>query len=174
MRQRKRLPHDFVLLLSQPESILVSTPHNTPLIMGGRHNFFEDPMLSGWDISKTKSCGRRFRCLTLYNRKLTVRGSATARLNECETKRHRFSHWQVQNECGFIVSDTLSWVACFITASSGISGDRSPLLKPQIGWTLTLTVNSVFLSWLSRNTYFLINDFSISGPIVDQIIVCLY
>ena len=39
---------------------------NTTLIMGGSHKNFEDPMLSGWDKSKSKSCGRRFRCLTLY------------------------------------------------------------------------------------------------------------
>ena len=29
--------------------ILVSTPDNTPLIMGGRLKNFEDPVLSGWD-----------------------------------------------------------------------------------------------------------------------------
>ena len=27
--------------------ILVSTPHNTPIIMGGRHKNFEDPRLEG-------------------------------------------------------------------------------------------------------------------------------
>ena len=69
-----------------------------------------------------------------YRGKLTenTRSSATARLNEGETKRLRFSHSQVWNECSFIVSDTLSWVAHFIAASPGISGDRSPLLKPPI------------------------------------------
>ena len=49
------------------------------------------------------------------NTRLLVRGSATARLIEGESKRLRFSHSQVQNECSFIVSDTLSLVSCFIT-----------------------------------------------------------
>jgi hypothetical protein len=32
----------------------VSTPHNTPLIMGERHKDFEDPSTCGQDIRKTK------------------------------------------------------------------------------------------------------------------------
>ena len=44
----------------------VSTPNNTPLIMWGRHNIFED--LSTWalDIRTTNMCERHFCCLTLY------------------------------------------------------------------------------------------------------------
>ena len=34
--------------------ILVSTPHNTPLIMGDRQQNFEDPITWTWDIRKTK------------------------------------------------------------------------------------------------------------------------
>ena len=34
--------------------ILVSTPHNTPLIMGDRHKNVEDPMTWTRDIRKTK------------------------------------------------------------------------------------------------------------------------
>ena len=34
--------------------ILVSTPHNTPLIMGDRHKNFEDPITWARDIRKTK------------------------------------------------------------------------------------------------------------------------
>jgi hypothetical protein len=33
---------------------LVCIPHNKGVIMGGRHKFFKDPMLSGQDIRKTK------------------------------------------------------------------------------------------------------------------------
>jgi hypothetical protein len=32
----------------------VSTPHNTPLIMGDRHQNFEDPSTGAQDIRKTK------------------------------------------------------------------------------------------------------------------------
>ena len=34
--------------------ILVSTPHNTPLIMGDRHQNFEDSSTGAQDIKKTK------------------------------------------------------------------------------------------------------------------------
>ena len=34
--------------------ILVPTPHNIPLIMGGRHKNFTNPINRSWDMSKTK------------------------------------------------------------------------------------------------------------------------
>ena len=46
--------------------MLVSTPHNIAIIMGDRQKNCEDPSTCGWDVRKTKSCERRFCCLTLY------------------------------------------------------------------------------------------------------------
>ena len=40
--------------------ILVPTPHNTPLIIGGRDKNFEDLMQSSQDIRKTRYGGSRF------------------------------------------------------------------------------------------------------------------
>ena len=34
--------------------ILVCTPHNTPLIMWGRHKNFKDSMYRNWDMGKTR------------------------------------------------------------------------------------------------------------------------
>ena len=46
--------------------ILVSTPHNTPLIMGDRHKNFEDPMTTSRDIKKTNHHLLGFYLITVY------------------------------------------------------------------------------------------------------------
>ena len=42
--------------------ILVPTPHNIALIMGGRHKNFTNPINISWDISKTKNQKGAFFC----------------------------------------------------------------------------------------------------------------
>ena len=42
--------------------ILVPTQHNIPLIMGGRHKNFKDPMYKSWDMSKIKIQNQCFFC----------------------------------------------------------------------------------------------------------------
>jgi hypothetical protein len=46
----------------------VSTPHNYPLIMGGRDKKYEDLMLSARDITWAIFQSRHFYCSTLYKR----------------------------------------------------------------------------------------------------------
>ena len=53
--KKKKIVSNYVISFSLYHfKSYVSTPHNDPLVMGDRHTNFEDEMLSGQYIRKTK------------------------------------------------------------------------------------------------------------------------